>query len=92
MSQIAHIHFGHGSLLLPARDPYDRQVVFEQVEFYARKHGAVALRLGRVAMRVARSEAESRPVCMECGETVGPIDYHVGERRFCSSCVQATAR
>lgn len=88
IAQIAQIEFNGGALLLPARDPYDREVVFEQAEFYARRHGAVGLRMGHAVMRVSRSTAESVPACTHCGHPVGWIGYQLREQRFCSHCVK----
>jgi hypothetical protein len=92
MLQMAHIRFDGGALLLPARDPYDREVVFEQAEFYVRRYGTVALQLGRADLRAARSESESGLPCSRCHKPVGWIGYHLREKRFCSHCAKLTAR
>jgi hypothetical protein len=91
MLQTAQIRFNGGALLLPARDPYDREVVFEEAEFYVRRHGSVALQIGRAWLRVARSESESGLPCSHCHRAVGWVGYHRGERRFCSHCIKLEA-
>lgn len=91
MLQTAQIRFSGGALLLPARDPYDREVVFEQAEFYVRRHGAVALQIGRATVRVARSDAESGLPCSECRRPVGWVGYHLAGQRFCSHCIKGKA-
>ena len=92
MLQTAQIQFDGGALILPARNPYDREVVFEQAEFYARRHGSVALRIGGALLRVARSAAESGQPCSRCRRSVGWIAYHLRERLLCSHCVKESAR
>jgi hypothetical protein len=92
MPQIAQIRSSDGgALLLPARDAYDRELVFEQAEFYARRNGAVDLQIGRSEMRVARSGGWNTP-CMRCNHPVGLVNYLVHARRLCSNCVKHSFR
>ena len=41
MNNVAHISFAGGGLLLPARDPYERELLVEHVVDRARRMGAV---------------------------------------------------
>jgi hypothetical protein len=92
MFQIAKISFDAGALLLPANDPYDREVVFEEADFYARRHGSVDLQIGPSAMRAACSAEPPGMLCAHCHEPVRAVTFHVGERRFCTQCVKRAAR
>jgi hypothetical protein len=91
MFQIAKISFDAGTLLLPANDPYDREVVFEQADFYARRHGSVAVQIGRAQIRAARS-SEPGEVCARCHEPLRSVSFEVGESRFCTQCTKRAAR
>ena len=91
MTQIAQIRSDGGALLLPARDAYDREVVFEQAEFYARRNGAVDLEIGHSAVRLARSSGWDTP-CMRCHRPVGMVSYLFHARRLCAHCVKNSFR
>ena len=45
MNSVARISYRGGALVMPARSLYDRELVFEQAEFYARRDGAATLEL-----------------------------------------------
>lgn len=92
MFQVAKIHFGAGALLLPANDPYDRELVFEQADFYARRYGAVDMEVGHAQMRAARSTGEPGLACARCRERLRSVSFEVGERRFCTQCAKDVAR
>lgn len=88
MMQIAQIRSEHGALLLPAGEPYDRELVFEEAEFRARRDGAVGLRIGSAEVRVARSDRFSSHACNECSCAVGPVSYLVRGRHLCAGCAK----
>jgi hypothetical protein len=88
MGQVAHIRYDGGALLLPAQDPYDREVVFEEAEFCARRHGSVGVQLGRKEMRVSTSAAHVRMPCHSCRQPVGPMSFLVDRRLLCAHCAK----
>jgi hypothetical protein len=88
MLQIAHIRSENGALLLPAGEPYDRQLVFEEAEARARRYGSVALQIGAADMRLARSGVDAPGSCANCLQAIGYITYFVGGRHLCASCGQ----
>lgn len=88
MSQVAHIRFDGGALMLPAQDPYDREVVFEEAEFCARRHGSVGMQLGRRQILVSAAPAEARKACEVCRHPVGLMSFVVDRRRLCSHCAK----
>jgi hypothetical protein len=53
---------------MPARSEYDREPVFEQAEFYARRHGTVRLELDRREMLISRVTGQATRPCGHCGE------------------------
>ena len=88
MGQVAHIRYDGGALLLPAQDPYDREVVFQEAEFCARRHGSVGVQLGRREMRISLSDADARRRCGSCRRLVGAMSFLVDHHLFCAHCAK----
>jgi hypothetical protein len=88
MLHVAQIRSSHGALLLPANNPYDREVVFQEAEFRARRHGTVGLHIGDAEIRVACSEAHSHARCTGCLRSMGQVNYLVHGRRLCTNCAK----
>jgi len=86
MGQIAHIRYDGGALLLPAQDPYDREVVFEEAEFCARRHGSVGVQFGHKRMWI--SLAETRTPCESCRHPMGLLSFVIEQHRYCSHCAK----
>lgn len=91
MSQVATIHFDAGVLRLPANDPYERELVFEQADFYARRHGAVRVQLDGGKIRAAHSPVVAGLRCACCHHPLRAVSFQVGERLFCVHCAKRTA-
>jgi hypothetical protein len=88
MGQVAHIRYDGGAVLLPAQDPYDREVVFEEAEFCARHHGTVGVQVGRKQMRVSQSPADARRPCDACRQPMGVLTFLVDRRPLCAHCAK----
>ena len=88
MVQVAHIRYDGGALLLPAQDPYDREVVFEEAECCARRHGSVGVQVGRKELRISISQTDTRVPCGECRHPIGLMSFVVDRRRVCSHCAK----
>src|SRR5690606_28898996 len=88
MGQIAHIRYDGGALLLPAQDPYDRELVFEEAESCARRHGSVGVQFGRTEMRINLGAADAP--CESCRHPVGLLSFVIEHRRFCGHCAKRT--
>ena len=88
MAQVAHIRYDGGALLLPAQDPYDREVVFEEAECCARRHGTVGVQLGRKQMRISPSAADTRVPCPQCRQPVGLMSFLIDRRLLCAHCAK----
>ena len=52
MHGIARLTFSGGERLMPARNGYDRELVFDEAEFCAKRHGEVRLELSSIAMLI----------------------------------------
>jgi hypothetical protein len=87
MHSIARIRFGDQALVMPARSAYERELVFEQVELHARRHGAVRLELDRRQMLISAVRSEPRP-CSECGRHESPPSFRFGHRPLCRRCLR----
>jgi len=88
MGQVAHIRYDGGAVLLPAQDPYEREVVFEEAEFCARRHGTVGVQVGQKQMRVSPSAADARKPCYGCREPMGVLTFLVDRRPYCVHCAK----
>lgn len=87
MGQIAHIRYDGGALLLPAQDPYDREVVFQEAEFCARRHGTAGVQLGRTQMRISICD-DLGAVCAQCYLQVGLLRFVIDRLQVCGHCAR----
>ena len=83
---VAHIRYEGGALLLPAQDPYDRQIVFEEAECCARRHGAVGVQFGHTHMRISRVAEPT--LCEECSGTMALLIFVIDHQRMCARCAR----
>jgi hypothetical protein len=91
MHGIARISFSGGARLMPARNGYDRELVFEEAECCARRHGEACLELGSAAILIRLAGEPSRP-CGRCGKPVDRLDFALGPRHLCRRCARRCAR
>lgn len=85
---MARISFEGGALLLPARQPYDCELVFQAATSYARRYGVVLLELqGHPITVTSSSEAEADP-CAACARERGALTFHVAGRALCIDCAR----
>lgn len=75
-------------MLLPAENAYDRELVFEEAEFAARRYGAAGLKIGSTEMHVACAHELRGAPCACCGAPVKAVSYLVGLRRLCTRCAK----
>lgn len=84
---IAHVSFKGGGICLPARSPYDRQLLAEQVTTQSRSKGMVQVLLDDDRWMV-HTHIGSGPVhCVQCGRRSSSVCYsesHSGA--FCVAC------
>jgi len=91
MSHVATIHLDAGVLRLPANDPYERELVFEQADFYARRQGAVRVQLDGGKIRAARATGAAGLRCACCQHPLRAVSFQVAERLFCVQCAKRDA-
>ena len=88
MDNIACIQFDGGALVMPACAGYDRELVFDEAEFYARRHGRVRLQLDRHEMLISVVTGRGTTRCGECGQREAALSFVVGGRRLCRHCIR----
>ncbi len=86
MRLTAHIRYTGGALLLPAQDPYDREVVLEEAAFCARRHGAVVMQLGTTQVRISRIDESVG--CGGCAEPIAVLNFVVDGEPLCARCAR----
>ena len=89
MKEMARITFENGGFISPAKTPYDRQLLFEQVAQYTRRRGHIRLDLDREEWSVALANAQSR-LCAVCGQQPDNLAYVQRERTLCHPCARRT--
>jgi len=77
-----------GSLVLPADNPYDLELLLQAAAANARSYGIVALTVGRIDMRVTRREAE-RTQCTGCLRVAHPVHFLVDRSSLCERCASS---
>jgi hypothetical protein len=85
---IAHVSFAGGGFFLPARNPYDRQLLVEHVSECVRTKGHVQVLMGDQLWMVHRNSGPSTTPCTRCGMAVPTAFYFrgSGEACYCPTC------
>ena len=92
MNGIARISFIGGERLMPARNGYDRELVFDEAEFCARRHGKAHLELNRSAMVISVAPSEDPAACTHCGKPADRLSFALDGRTLCRRCARQSAR
>jgi hypothetical protein len=64
---MAHVSYAGGGIFLPARSPYDRQMLVEHIGECVRAKGQVQVLMGRQRWVVQRNWGPGAAPCAECG-------------------------
>ena len=91
MHGIARISVSGGARLMPARNGYDRELVFDDAECCARRHGEARLELGSAAILIRVATQPPIP-CARCAKPVDRLAFALGARSLCRHCARRTAR
>jgi hypothetical protein len=90
--EIARIRMDGGALLLPARTPYEREVVLDHVRHRLRSHGFVHLEMNGWSRRIERVSASGGALCAACAQRIGGLACRLGAQMLCVDCALAPAR
>jgi hypothetical protein len=85
---IAHVSYQGGSVFLPARSPYDRELLAAEVLRESHRHDTVQILLGRDRWLVHKLHDGARVRCIQCGRLTASAcrsGAH-GRDRFCIAC------
>lgn len=87
MKDSARLSFRDGGMVLPVNTPYDREVLFEYADQYARRHGRVRIEIGR--RECIASVCKDQPeVCVSCGRRLDRVSYAMSARTLCRFCAR----
>ena len=91
MNGIARISFSGGERLMPARNGYDRELVFDEAEFCARRHGRARLQFERSALTI-RVATDIPALCTRCDRPADRLSFELDDHTLCRRCARQTAR
>ena len=91
MKGVARISFLGGALFVPVKTPYERELLFEHLDLYAKLHGQVRLEFNRSEWTVRRAGAQSEQ-CGSCGRQLNTLAYALGGHSLCPSCARRDIR
>jgi hypothetical protein len=86
MRGVAHISFAGGGVFLPARNPYDREILVEHVADRVRSKGELQVALDDHCWSVCMSDVGAS--CASCGAALDSACYSVanGLAAYCVRC------
>lgn len=85
---IAHVSFPGGGMFLPARSPYDRQILAEHIAARVRSKGQVQVLLDEQRWMVHLNRGPIRICCSSCGDPADSTCYRApaGSLAYCIGC------
>lgn len=92
MKGVALISFAGGGIIVPAKTPYDRELLFEHVSSLAKRYGQVHLALTGGRWEVVAVAASDPATCRRCTQPVRRLVYRSGLRTLCTWCAEREAR
>ena len=88
MKGVARISFQGGALFVPVKTPYDRELLFEHLDLYARRHGTIRVDLNRRELTVRKTDDQTKPVCSICQRRLDTLTYALAGRTLCGACAR----
>ena len=88
MTGIAHVSFPGGGIFLPARSPYDRQMLVEHVNDRVRIKGQVQVLVDDRRWMVHLRRGSLAACCASCGDPADSACYATGhgDAAYCVHC------
>ena len=85
---IAHVSFPGGGMFLPARSPYDRQMLVEHIADRVRSKGRVQVLLDEQRWMVQLNRGKVRIYCSSCGDAADSACYRAADTGvpYCIIC------
>lgn len=91
MKHVAHISFEGGGTILPARTPYDHQLLMEHLEVSTRRHGAIRLELRHRQWSITVNDGPAEP-CTTCTLPADNVTYRFEALSLCRPCASDALR
>lgn len=87
MTGVAKLSIPGGALVMPARSPYEREIVFDNAALYAGREGTAELELTspRLTIHVVKATHDDR--CATCGQPGRQVAFVVAGAKQCRNCV-----
>jgi hypothetical protein len=92
MKGVARISHPNGGLILPAKSPYEIELVIEHVGLHAKRHGRVRLELNRRDWLVTVCNGGPPGRCTGCAQRIETLTYANGSGQLCARCVRRELR
>jgi hypothetical protein len=77
MNEIAHLFYRGGGLVLPAKTPYEREVLVECIEVTTKRHGNLRIEVDGRSWTIRLSNG-ARSVCDSCSQWPNDLSYPGG--------------
>jgi hypothetical protein len=91
MRGMAHISFAGGGVFLPARNPYDREMLVEHVADSVRSKGDLQVAVDGVSWAVLRDANSVTGFCAGCGYPLHLVCYSpANHEAYCVKCAFGT--
>lgn len=84
---IARVAYEGGILMLPSKSPYEREVLLETIDWYARQHGRVRLQWNEHEWLVRISARETIEPCSSCHDERPGLRFANNSGSHCQRCV-----
>ena len=93
MKAVAMIALDGSGMILPAKTPYDRDLLFEHVSSLAKRYGQVHLTVTGGRWTVAAATETNPPgTCDRCTYPVRRVVYSRGRHTLCPWCARREVR
>ena len=86
---MARISGRSGTLIVCTDTPYERELLIEHVDAYAKQHGRVLLEFNH-AQREIPAGAGTPPTCTACRRRLDKLTFWLGRRTVCDACASRT--
>jgi hypothetical protein len=90
MKPIAWISFRGGGTIIPARSPYEREILIEHIDQCAKRYGSVRVELDRETWTIDCKHGVG--ICSTCHRSTDGVCYKCGSVTLCTRCAQERLR
>ena len=88
---MARLSFPGTVLFASANGPYERELIFEHADLYARRHREVHLKLDGRAWVIRADAGPTLVLCAGCYRHIERVTYTIAARMLCLRCAKKVA-